>query len=556
MAPDAVWHSEAMRRARAHAAEPEETERALRLVATAVAAERPPAEVFAVVAREAAGLADADSAGVVRFDGPMVGTVVGQHGVGTAVPWSFPLSGSNTAAVVARTGAPSRVDDLSELDEPTARHLAEGGQRCGVGVPVRVGAILWGAIVAGSATPRGLRPDATERLTRFAELVTLAIGNTEAREQLRSLAQADPLTDLPNHRVFHERLRAEVGRAQRHGAPLALVVLDVDHFKQVNDERGHLVGDRLLTLVARALARGIRTGELVARVGGDEFAVIAPESDGHGGHALAERLRGAVSLATAEGGLPATMSAGVASLEHAVDATELFRVADGALYWAKEAGRDACVLYEPDVVGDLSAAERAQRLERARAVVGLQALARALDARDASTAQHSERVADLAQRLAQQFGWTVDRTRRLREAGLLHDVGKLAVPDAVLLKPGRLTPEEYAQVQQHPVVGARMVVDVLDTEQTAWIRGHHERPDGQGYPDGLEASAIPDGARILAVADAFDAMTMARPYGAPLGEEAARAVCRRLAGRQFDPDVVRALAQIVVPSATARLAAV
>jgi putative nucleotidyltransferase with HDIG domain len=203
------------------------------------------------------------------------------------------------------------------------------------------------------------------------------------------------------------------------------------------------------------------------------------------------------------------------------------------------------VRYDPAIVEELSAADRAARLERDRALSGLRALAAAVDARDPSTLRHSERVSALAERIAVELGWAPGRLRRLRDAALLHDVGKLAIPDAVLFKPGRLDAEEYEHVKTHAALGAEIVRDLLDPEQVAWVRGHHERPDGRGYPDGLAAGAIPDGAAILGVADAYDAMTVARPYSAPLLPAEALEECRRMAGAQFDPDAVAALASVL-----------
>jgi len=161
-------------------------------------------------------------------------------------------------------------------------------------------------------------------------------------------------------------------------------------------------------------------------------------------------------------------------------------------------------------------------------------------------------VSALAERLAVELGWEPGRLRRLRDAALLHDIGKLAIPNAVLFKPGRLDREEYEQVEQHAAHGAQIVRDLLDPEQVAWVRGHHERPDGRGYPDGLAAGEIPDGAAILGVADAYDAMTVGRPYAAPLLPAEALDECRRLSGAQFDADVVAALEAVLDPAAGRR----
>ncbi|HTI32399.1 MAG TPA: HD-GYP domain-containing protein [Miltoncostaea sp.] len=201
------------------------------------------------------------------------------------------------------------------------------------------------------------------------------------------------------------------------------------------------------------------------------------------------------------------------------------------------------------MVTDLSAEERADRLERVRALAGLRALARAVDAKDHLTRRHSERVAHVAVQLATAAGWPVSRSARLHEAGLLHDVGKIGLPDAVLFKPGRLTPDEYEQVKQHAPLGANIAAEVLDAEQVEWIRHHHERWDGAGYPDGLAGSEPGDGAQILALADAWDVMTSLRSYKSPLAVPDALEECRAQAGRQFAPWTVEALERLVAAAA-------
>jgi putative nucleotidyltransferase with HDIG domain len=301
----------------------------------------------------------------------------------------------------------------------------------------------------------------------------------------------------------------------------------------------------VLEVVAGCLEDVVGVAGTAARIGGDEFALLLPAMTDREAALLVELVRSAVVGATAAIEAPVTISAGICTLASARDAEVLRSLADGALYWAKSHGRDRCVRYDPAIVEELSAAERAARLERDRALAGLRALAAAVDARDPSTLRHSERVSALAEQLAVKLGWEPSRLRRLRDAAVLHDVGKLAIPDAVLFKPGRLDPEEYEQVKAHAELGAQIVRDLLDDEQVSWVRGHHERPDGRGYPDGHTAAEIPDGAAILGVADAYDAMTVARPYSAPLQPAEALEECRRLSGAQFDPGAVTALEAVL-----------
>jgi diguanylate cyclase (GGDEF)-like protein len=359
------------------------------------------------------------------------------------------------------------------------------------------------------------------------------------RRLLLDQALTDPLTGLPNHRAFQERLHAEVARARRHGRPLTLAMIDVDRFKQINDLAGHATGDRVLGELGNRLRDSLRDEDLLARIGGDEFALLLPETDEPAAHAVLERVRRMLEREPLVDGLRVTISAGICGLERASDTDTILRLADGALYWSKEQGRNVTNVYDPGTVRELSATERLDRLQRSHALAGIRALARAIDAKDPSTREHSERVAALAARLAQARGWPADRVALLHEAALVHDVGKIGVPDAVLLKPGRLDPAEYEQVKQHAALGARIVDDILTREQVGWIRAHHERPDGRGYPDGVRE--IPEGAALLAAADCFDVMTVARPYSRAKSTAEALAECRSLVGAQFTADAVAAL---------------
>jgi hypothetical protein len=302
----------------------------------------------------------------------------------------------------------------------------------------------------------------------------------------------------------------------------------------------------VLAEVAHALTACARPGDLVGRIGGEEFGWLLPETDAEGAFAAAERGRAAVAaLRFAEVGA-ITVSAGVCDLARAGgDVTAMAELADGALYWAKAEGRDRCCLYSPEVVHELSAHERAERLERGRALAALKALARAVDAKDHSTHLHSERVAALACAVAERLGWPAHRVALLHESALLHDVGKIGVPDAVLFAPGPVRGADLAQLRMHAALGGDISGEALTPEQAAWVRSHHERWDGDGYPDGLAGEDIPEGARILALADAWDAMTVARHYGRTLPAAEAAAEIRRCSGAQFWPAGAAALDEVL-----------
>lgn len=512
---------------------------ALRRVATEVAAGLSPAELFRLAAREAAELLGGEAGAVLKAVDHRRAVIGGIWSAGRArlAEGALVPTGGDLDRVL-QSGRPMRVDRCGE------RGTGEGallGFSCALLVPICVGARPWGVLGVVAGRGEAFASDAEERLADFGALVALAVANTEDRQKLAEQATTDPLTGLLNHRCFHERLRTEVARAQRHRRSLAVAVLDVDFFKHVNDGRGHRAGDELLKVVADALRREVRSEDVLARVGGDEFAMLMPETDRVDAYAVVDRARRAASRAAADGVGRATLSAGVCDLATAVDAPSLYGLADGALYWSKAHGRDVTWIYDSAVVQELSAQQRADHLQRSQALLGIRALARAIDAKDPATREHSEEVAALAAELALELGWEPTAVSRLHEAGLVHDVGKIGIPDAVLLKPGRLTDQEYDQIKEHAALGAQIAEDVLDPEQVGWIRGHHERPDGRGYPGGVTADEIPVGAALLALADAFDVMTRDRRYSPRRSAADALAECRRLSGAQFTVQAVDAL---------------
>ena len=351
------------------------------------------------------------------------------------------------------------------------------------------------------------------------------------RSALALVSRADPLTGCLNRRGFEERFEAELSRSLRSGRPVGLVMIDLDHFKQVNDSRGHAAGDEVLRWAVEVMEDAVRPMDTIGRVGGDEFAVVVPGAGPDDTAAVARRIVRAL-----EPRAPA--SAGVAVFPaDGADGDELHRAADAKLYAGKR-GRG------PEV--EMTTKELSWAT----------ALARAVDDRMAVQHEHSWKVAELAVAIAARLGWSERERELLQMAAILHDVGKVSIPDHILRKRQPLTERDWEAIRQNPVRGAEMASRIQGLEQIVpWIRHSLERWDGSGYPCGLQGEDIPLACRILHVADAYDSMTCERPYRPALSPDGARAELRRQAGMQFDPRCVELLEACLEEKGRAALAA-
>jgi diguanylate cyclase (GGDEF)-like protein len=372
-------------------------------------------------------------------------------------------------------------------------------------------------------------------------LVAIALYQRSTHKVSRAmlLALTDPLTGLGNHRHFHERVGSELRRAAETGSSVAICFIDVDDFKRINDTYGHPTGDRVLAQVGAQL----RADGEAFRLGGDEFALVLTRFEA----TEALEVAGKVVQRLAEleldevGGV--TVSAGVATFpRHAADLDGLIQVADGALYWAKEHGKNQVRLAQPDVV-ELADLRRLAEGDRAARLRAASSLARAVAERDTYAGSHSERVAELSARIAARLGLSAEEAELTRLAGSLHDLGKLAIPEELLRKREPLTESERTLVERHPQIGYRMLESLGVDAVALWVLHHHERWDGAGYPEGLAGDQIPLGARIVFVADAYDAMVSEGPHRGAMAGRDAIAELERCARAQFDPRVVEALVE-------------
>ena len=358
-------------------------------------------------------------------------------------------------------------------------------------------------------------------------------------ERLSEAALTDTLTGLNNRLALDRELHAELERALRSDEPLSLVIGDLDYFKSVNDRFGHRAGDEALVRAAHVLLRHRRAGDSIARTGGEEFTILLPGTTEHEAYLIAERMRLAVEREFDGEPAALTVSFGIATYpHHGRSADSVLEAADQALYAAKALGRNRCVIFNPEISA-IFAPEAGRGADEVQ-LATLLSLAEALDLRDTGTADHSRTVGRYCALIAEEIGLAPERVRRIEVAGILHDIGKIGLPDAILQKPGPLGKTELAEIRTHPEIGAQILSGRGLEDLRAWVLAHHERPDGSGYPRGLKGDEIPLEAKILAVADAYEAMTADRVYRAGVEERTARTELLRYAGDQFDSRVVAA----------------
>ncbi len=392
----------------------------------------------------------------------------------------------------------------------------------------------------------GRLPDeaSLQLLQVFANVTASALENARAAAELRRRAVTDGLTGLYNHRHFQETLAAEVERAARYGLTFTLFMMDLDHFKRVNDRLGHPRGDQALVHVAAVLRDAARASDFVARYGGEEFVMILPGTTVKQAGALAERIAQGVRDIVLDVPDPPSLSISIGMADYpgcGRDRESLIAAADAALLFAKRSGRDMIADFSQISLVELDQAALeglSFRLERADQET-LEALAGAVAMRDAFADRSAACATSAARTLATALGMDETETELLTTAAVVYDIGKVAIPVDVLNRRGELTEEERAAIRRHPEVGKRLLESVMRLRRALpAVVHHHERWDGTGYPDGLRGEEIPLLARAIAICDAYQAMVVDRPYRKALTQDEAIEQLRACAGTQFDPHLV------------------
>jgi two-component system, cell cycle response regulator len=424
---------------------------------------------------------------------------------------------------------------------PPARVRAPQGESLRlIAVPLSFGLVSLALLVYDSfwsLNPLAIALAAASLVAVMIRLTLTFRENVAMLRHSRDEAMTDALTGLGNRRALSVAIEdllpesyvaegaesAERLAGETDFPPLVLALFDLDGFKHYNDTFGHPAGDALLVRLGRNLAACLERRGRAFRMGGDEFCVlIEPGAD------EPEQLVHSAAAALSESGDGFTIGCSFGSIllpEEASDPAEALRIADQRMYAQKHAGRMSAGRQSKDV------------------------LLRALTERSPDLGGHLSSVAELAERTARRLGLPADEVERIRHAGELHDAGKVAIPDGILAKPGPLTEDEWAFVRRHPLIGERIVRSAPSLSRVAeLVRSTHERFDGAGYPDRLQADAIPLGSRIVAVCDAFDAMTSGRPYAAARAPGEALDELRRCSGTQFDPAVVETFRAVVAES--------
>jgi diguanylate cyclase (GGDEF)-like protein len=407
-----------------------------------------------------------------------------------------------------------------------------------------------GSLVIASRQPNAYTPGQVRLLKGLASQIAVPVENSRLYSKAEQRARVDELTGLFNRRHFDESVKLEIDRHARYRSMLSLIFLDLDLFKAYNDMQGHTAGDRVLELIGRLVNGALRSTDLAFRYGGDEFAIILPQSANNDAFIVAERVRGKIAAEMGKRDIKISASLGLASWpSDGVTSDELVNAADKALYYAKETGGNrTCVASK--MLPSLTSTATTRTTTEKEVLSIIHTLAATIEARDPYTYGHSRKVSSYAVSLAEAIGLPSDKVAVISTAALLHDIGKIGVPDEVLNKVDKLEPEAWELIHAHPKLSTTIVGHVVSLVSCLpAILHHHERWDGNGYPAGLKGDQIPVEARILSIADAFDAMTSSRPYRGKLSYKKVLKELKHCSGSQFDPDLVDAFLPIALSAA-------
>lgn len=457
----------------------------------------------------------------------------------------IPLKGTATEWVATRQKALVETDLSKESRFVTGKYHLEHGVRSVAYLPLKVEDRVIGSLILASCNARAYPARTLKLLEELSMPIAVSIENSRQYDQAEQRARIDGLTTLLNRHSLDEQIQHEISRHSRYGGVFSLIILDLDNFKSFNDNYGHLAGDELLRQVGKIMKGAIRDADQAFRYGGDEFAVLLPQTNIDSAYMVAERIRKRAVLEGATG-TPVTVSLGMASWPaDGIGANEVIAAADTALYHAKHSGSNQSQRYLKTLAPSRGVATERNGSEDSEVISSIYAMAASVDVRD-HAGSHSKKVNQYAVALAEALNLEPLEVSRLSTCAFLHDVGKIGINDDILNKREKLTEEEWEAIKVHPRLGAAIASHARHLAPCIpGILCHHERYDGTGYPRGLKGEQIPLEARILALADSYAAMTSERYYSDALSPEQAVEEIKRGAGTQFDPHLVEVFLSVL-----------
>jgi diguanylate cyclase (GGDEF)-like protein/putative nucleotidyltransferase with HDIG domain len=502
--------------------------------------------IFEGFAQELKEVVDVDWTTIALIDGnelyfPALSSTIGS-------PWQreerIPLKGTATEWAAREKKSLYEADLTRSCRFWTGEYHLKQGIRSIVYLPLSVTDRCIGSLILASRKPNAYSGWQIRLLEKVALQIAAPIENVQLYAKLMQKLRIDELTGLFNRRHFEERLKEEIERHSKYVGVFSLFMLDLDNFKTYNDLYGHPSGDKLLNQIGEIIESCTRSIGQAFRYGGDEFITILPQTTTENAYQVAEQVRGQIAGEMKRKAITVTCSIGLAVYpSDGVTSDQLINAADTALYYAKRTGGNRICLSSKILSEPVA---EAGTYTRGSGLSAVYALVSAVEARDPYIYGHSRKVNTYAVALAEAIGLSPDEVSKVSTAALLHDIGQIGIPDKVLNKKGALSRKDYETIKSHTRLGASIVGNVPGLISCLpAILYHHERWDGNGYPEGLKSENINLEARVLAIADMFTSMTSPRPYRDALSDEEALEEIRKGAGTQFDPKLAKVFIDVV-----------
>jgi diguanylate cyclase (GGDEF)-like protein len=459
-----------------------------------------------------------------------------------------PMEGTGTGWVVTQKKSFIEPDISREMYFTTGKQFYQMGLRTMAYLPLIAKGRAIGSFIVASKLPNAYNQRHVKLLEQLASQIAMPLENSQLYAKAEQKARVDELTRLLNRRSLDEMIDSEIGRHSRYGGAFTLAILDLDSFKSYNDSYGHLSGDRLLREVGHVIKSAIRNVDYAFRYGGDEFAILLPQTSIEDALQVLERVREKIADSLDSGDIRITSSIGLASWpDDGISHTDIIAAADSTLYRAKRSGGNRSYCASATDAKSHPAEPSSTKVNGidTKYFIFINALAESVDAKSYLTSGNSRKVAECALALGKSLKLPPAEINRLEACALLHDIGKICINDDILNKTGALTVAEEAQLKEHPRTGADIVGRIPQLASCAsGILHHHEWYNGHGFPDGLKGEDIPLESRIIAIADAFIDMTSERPPSGGMTVNQAMEELKHYSGKRFDPDLVERFVSI------------